>query len=156
MAAQKLIIALDVAEISQAKKLVEEIGDEAIFYKIGLELMMSGGYFELINWLKARGKKIFADLKLYDISQTMARSIANLAQHQIDLLTIHTASRQIMEAAAQNKGKMQIIGVTVLTNLDQADLHEMGFDAQISLENLVLKKAQQSWRRKLSLKEFQV
>lgn len=139
---EKLIIALDVADISAAKKLVEEIGDDGIFYKIGLELMMSGEYFELIKWLKNRGKKIFADLKLYDISQTVARSVKNLAQHEIDLLTIHTASHEIMSAAVQNKGKMQVIGVTVLTNLDALDLVEMGFDPKISLENLVLKKAE--------------
>ncbi len=137
---EKLIIALDVPEISAAKNLVNEIGDEAIFYKIGLELMMSGEYFSLVKWLKNNGKKVFADLKLYDISETVARAVKNLAQYEIDLLTIHAASRKIMEQAAENKGKMQVIGVTVLTNLDQKDLNEMGFDPQISLENLVLKK----------------
>ena len=141
-AQDKLIIALDVANIDEAKKLVNEIGDDAIFYKIGLELMMSGSYFELVKWLKNKGKKVFADLKLYDISETVARSVKNLAQYEIDLLTIHTASRQIMQKAAENKGKMQIVGVTVLTNLDQNDLSEMGFDPNISLENLVLKKTQ--------------
>jgi orotidine-5'-phosphate decarboxylase len=137
---EKLIIALDVPEISAAKNLVNEIGDEAIFYKIGLELMMSGEYFPLVKWLKNNGKKVFADLKLYDISETVARAVKNLAQYEIDLLTIHAASRGIMEQASENKGKMQVIGVTVLTNLDQKDLGEMGFDPQISLENLVLKK----------------
>ncbi len=137
---EKLIIALDVPEISAAKNLVNEIGDEAIFYKVGLELMMSGEYFPLVKWLKEKGKKVFADLKLYDISETVARAVKNLAQYEIDLLTIHTASRGIMEQAAENKGKMQVIGVTVLTNLDQKDLHEMGFDPEVSLENLVLKK----------------
>jgi len=141
-AQEKLIIALDVANIDEAKKLVDEIGDDAIFYKIGLELMMSGSYFELVKWLKNKGKKVFADLKLYDISETVARSVKNLAQYEIDLLTIHTASRQIMQQASENKGKMQIVGVTVLTNLDQSDLSEMGFDPNISLENLVLKKTQ--------------
>jgi orotidine-5'-phosphate decarboxylase len=141
-AQEKLIIALDVANIDEAKKLVDEIGDDAIFYKIGLELMMSGSYFEMVKWLKNKGKKVFADLKLYDISETVARSVKNLAQYEIDLLTIHTASRQIMQQAAENKGKMQIVGVTVLTNLDQSDLSEMGFDPNISLENLVLKKTQ--------------
>ncbi len=139
---EKLIVALDIPEISAAKKLVDEIGDEAVFYKIGLELMMSGDYFELVKWLKHKGKKVFADLKLYDISETVARAVKNLAQYEIDLLTIHTASREIMEKAAQNKGKMQIIGVTVLTNLDQNDLYEMGFDPKISLENLVIKKTE--------------
>lgn len=139
---EKLIIALDVPDISAAKKLVEAIGDEAIFYKVGLELMMGGDYFELIKWLKNRGKKIFADLKLYDISETVGRAVKNLAQYEIDLLTIHTASRSIMAQAAENKGKMQVIGVTVLTNLDEKDLNEMGFDPSISLENLVLKKTE--------------
>jgi orotidine-5'-phosphate decarboxylase len=139
---EKLIIALDVPDISAAKKLVEAIGDEAIFYKVGLELMMGGDYFELIKWLKNRGKKIFADLKLYDISETVGRAVKNLAQYEIDLLTIHTASRSIMAQAAENKGKMQVIGVTVLTNLDEKDLNEMGFDPNISLENLVLKKTE--------------
>lgn len=139
---EKLIIALDVADISAAKRLVDDIGDQAIFYKIGLELMMSGDYFELVKWLKNRGKKIFADLKIYDISQTVGRAVKNLAQYEIDLLTIHTASRGIMEAAAQNKSKMQVIGVTVLTNLDQKDLNEMGFDPDVSLENLVIKKTE--------------
>lgn len=141
-ASEKLIIALDVADISAAKKLVDDIGDQAIFYKIGLELMMSGDYFELVKWLKNRGKKIFADLKLYDISETVGRAVKNLAQYEIDLLTIHTASRGIMQQAAENKGKMQVIGVTVLTNLDQKDLNEMGFDPNVSLENLVIKKTE--------------
>lgn len=135
-----LIIAIDVPDISAAKKLVDEIGDEGNFYKIGLELMMSGHYFELINWLKNKNKKIFADLKLYDISETVARSVANLARYDVDLLTIHTASRKIMEKAAENKSKMRIVGVTVLTNLDSKDLDEMGFDPKISLEELVTKK----------------
>ncbi len=137
-----LIIALDVPDFESAKKLVNEIGDAAIFYKIGLELMMSGSYFELVKWLKSKGKKVFADLKLYDSSETVARAVKNLAQYEIDLLTIHTASRQIMAEAAANKGKMQIVGVTVLTNLDKKDLNEMGFDPAISLEDLVLKKTE--------------
>jgi orotidine-5'-phosphate decarboxylase len=135
-----LIIALDVPDFSSAKKLVDEIGDEGNFYKIGLELMMGGSYFELISWLKNKNKKVFADLKLYDISETVGRAVANLAQYEIYLLTIHTASKSIMSQAALNKGKMQVIGVTVLTNLDQKDLGEMGFDPQISLEDLVEKK----------------
>lgn len=137
-----IIIALDVPDISAAKKIVDEIGDEGFFYKIGLELMMSGSYFELIGWLKKQNKKIFADLKLYDISETVGRAVANLAQHEVDLLTIHSASRSIMEQAAQNKGKMQVVAVTVLTNLDQKDLDSMGFDPHISLADLVNKKTE--------------
>jgi len=137
----RLIVALDVADFESAKKLVEEISDEVVFYKIGLEMMMSGSYFQVIEWLKNKNKKIFADLKLYDISETVGRAVANLAQYEIDLLTIHTASSGIMKQAVANKGKMKILGVTVLTNLDQNDLSEMGFDPKISLEDLVVKKA---------------
>jgi orotidine-5'-phosphate decarboxylase len=136
----RLIVALDTPDITSAKKLVDEIGDEVNFYKIGLELMMSGSYFELIKWLKNKDKKVFCDLKLYDISETVARAVKNLAQHNIDLLTIHAASFDIMRRASENKGKMQVIAVTVLTNLDANDLVEMGFDKNISLEELVLKK----------------
>ena len=140
-APEKLIIALDVPDIAAAKELVKNINNEAVFYKIGLELMMSDGYFELLEWLKAQNKKVFVDLKLYDISETVGRAIKNLQKYQIDLLTIHTASRDIMRQASQNKGLTKIIGVTVLTSLDKRDLDEMGFDPAISLENLVIKKA---------------
>ena len=140
-APEKLIIALDVPNVTAAKDLVKKINNEAVFYKIGLELMMSEGYFELLEWLKAQNKKVFVDLKLYDISETVGRAIKNLQKYQIDLLTIHTASRDIMHQALQNKGSTKIIGVTVLTNLDKGDLDEMGFDPAISLENLVVKKA---------------
>lgn len=138
---EKLIIALDVDNIEKAKDLVEQIGDEAVFYKIGLELMMSGEYFKLIEFLKNKNKKIFADLKLYDISNTVAKAVKNLNQYEIDLLTIHTASSDIMKRASENKGKAKIIAVTVLTNIDENDLGEMGFNPNLSLDELVLKKA---------------
>ncbi len=136
----RLIVALDFPDIAATKNMVNLIGDEVCFYKIGLELMMSNGYFELIEWLKKQNKKIFCDLKLYDISETVARAVKNLSQYEIDLLTIHSASRGIMEKTAENKGKMQVIAVTVLTNLDKNDLNEMGFDEKISVEDLVLKR----------------
>ena len=136
----KLILALDVPDFAAAKKMIEELGDEVNFYKIGLELLMSGDYFKLLSYLKDQGKKVFCDLKLYDISETVARAVKNLSQYDVDLLTIHTASFEIMQKAAQNKGKMQVIGVTVLTNLEQNDLLAMGFDPKVSLEDLVIKK----------------
>ncbi|MCE3255327.1 MAG: pyrF [Rickettsiaceae bacterium] len=138
----RLIVALDVPDIESAKNLVEKLGDEVSFYKIGLELMMSGDYFKMIDWLAKKDKKVFADLKLYDIPATVGRAVKNLSGYaNIHFLTIHCASKSIMEMAAQNKGKINILGVTVLTSLDQNDLVEMGFDKDISLENLVIKKA---------------
>ena len=119
---EKLIVALDIPDFESAKKLIKDLGNDIKFYKIGLELMASGDYFRIIDFLKNNNKKVFADLKLYDISQTIARSVKNLAKFEIDLLTIHCASREIMLSASENKGKMQIIGVTVLTNLNENDL----------------------------------
>jgi len=143
-ATDKLILALDVPDFLAAKKLIDELGDDVIFYKIGLELLMSGDYFRLISYLKENGKKVFCDLKLYDISQTVGAAVKNLAKYNVDLLTIHSASFDIMRKAAENKGSMQIIAVTILTNLDEKDLLQMGFDEKISLQDLVLKKAKLS------------
>lgn len=140
----RLILALDFPDFNSAKKLIDELGSEVNFYKIGLELLMSGDYFRLISYLKEKNKKVFCDLKLYDISQTVARAVKNLSSYNVDLLTIHSASFDIMKCAAENKGEMKVVAVTILTNLDKNDLEEMGFDKNISLENLVLKKCQLS------------
>ena len=146
---EKLILALDIPDFDSANKLINDLGNEVQFYKIGLELMASGDYFRIIDFLKNNNKKVFADLKLYDISQTIARAVKNLAKFEIDLLTIHSASRDIMLRASENKGSMKIVAVTILTNLNQKDLEEMGFDQEKSLENLVLQKAQMALECKL-------
>ncbi len=140
LATEKLILALDFPDFDSAKKMIDELGDEVIFYKVGLEILMSGDYFKLISYLKNKGKKVFCDLKFYDISETVARAVKNISQYEVDLLTIHTASCDMMSKAAQYKGRMQVIGVTILTNLDEKDLSEMGFDPRISLQDLFLKK----------------
>ncbi|MFT6107067.1 MAG: orotidine-5'-phosphate decarboxylase, partial [Rickettsiales bacterium] len=138
----RLIVALDFPDIKSAQNLVEKLGDEVTFYKIGLELLMGGNYFEMIDWLAKRNKKVFADLKLYDISATVGKAVKNLSKYSnIEFLTIHAASLGIMQEAAKNKGNMKLLAVTVLTNLDQDDLADMGFDPDLSLENLVIKKA---------------
>jgi len=137
-----LIVALDFPDIYSAKKIVEEIGDAVDFYKIGLEFMMSGDFFAMVEWLKIKNKRIFADLKLYDIPQTVGRAIKNLNQYNLDLITIHSANQAIMEAASLNKRNSKIIAVTVLTSLDRIDLYKMGFQANISVDELVKKKTQ--------------
>lgn|SRR3989338_6488907 len=140
----KLIVALDFPDFESSCKIVEELEGEVGFYKIGLEMMASGDYFKMIDFLKNKGKKVFADLKLYDIGATVGRTVANLAKYDIDLLTIHAANSAIMKEAAQNKGSMKILAVTVLTCFDKKDLLEMGFDPALPLESLVLKKAELS------------
>ena len=69
---ERLIFAMDVADPQAARQLVEQLGDAVVFYKLGLELFMSGGYFELLDWMVARGKKIFVDLKFFDVPATVA------------------------------------------------------------------------------------
>jgi orotidine-5'-phosphate decarboxylase len=108
------------------------------FYKVGLELFSAGGYFELIDWLAGRGCKVFADLKLYDIPETVRRAVANLRSSGATFLTVH-GHRSVMEAAAAEKGGLKILAVTVLTSFDQRDLDEMG--ATRSVEELVLARA---------------
>ena len=135
---ERLIVALDVPTVEAAKALVERIGDGARFYKIGLELMTSGGYFELLRWLAARGNRVFADLKFYDIPETVRRAVANLRDSGATFLTVH-GHRSIMEAAAKEKGAMRILAVTVLTSFDERDLKEMG--AGGTVEELVLARA---------------
>jgi orotidine-5'-phosphate decarboxylase len=136
--AERLIVALDVPTVTDAHALVERLGDAVRFYKVGLELFSAGGSFELIDWLAARGCKVFADLKLYDIPETVRRAVANLSGCGASFLTVH-GHRSVMEAAVRAKGGLQILAVTVLTSFDARDLAEMGPGA--SVEQLVLSRA---------------
>jgi orotidine-5'-phosphate decarboxylase len=135
---ERLIVALDVPGIDQAKALVERLGESVRFYKIGLELATSGSYFELLDWLVKRGSKVFADLKFYDIPETVRRAVANLRGRGVSFLTVH-GHRSIMQAAVTEKGEIRILAVTVLTSFERRDLDEMG--ATLELGELVLARA---------------
>lgn len=135
---ERLIVALDVPTAAEARALVEKLGDAACFYKVGLELFSAGGYFELIEWLGRRGNKVFADLKLYDIPETVRRATANLASSGATFLTVH-GHRSVMEAAAGEKGALKILAVTVLTSFDARDLAEMRSTATV--DELVMARA---------------
>ena len=135
---ERLIAALDVPDAAQARALAERLGDAVTFYKIGLELFTAGGYFELLQWLRGRGGKVFADLKLYDIPETVRRAVANLRTSGATFLTVH-AERSIMEAAAKEKGALRLLAVTVLTSFDRSNLAQMGYAG--SVEDLVLQRA---------------
>lgn len=136
--AERLIVALDVPTPKEARALVEKLGDSVRFYKIGLELFTAEGYFELLAWLVARGHKVFADLKLHDIPETVRRAVANLRGRGASFLTVH-GHRSVMQAAAQEKGDLKILAVTVLTSFDQRDLDEVG--SAKTVEELVLARA---------------
>ncbi len=138
---ERLIVALDVPTAAQAKALVETLGDSAVFYKIGLELFMSGEYFELLDWLKQNDKKIFVDLKFFDVPATVGRAIAQLNGKGVTFATIH-GNDSIMRAAAENKGDVKVLAVTVLTSLDRGDLDDLGFDCDVN--DLVLSRAKRA------------
>jgi len=139
--AERLIVALDVATPNEAKALVERLGDAARFYKLGLELFMAGGYFELLEWLVKRGNKVFVDLKFFDVPETVRRAVANLRGRGVSFSTVH-GNQAMMEAAAQEKGEVKILAVTVLTSLDRGDLDDLGFSCD--LERLVLSRARRA------------
>lgn len=138
----RLIFAMDVPDCDRAKALATQLGDAVGFYKIGLELMMSGTYFELLEWLLERDKKVFCDLKFFDIPATVGSAVRQLQNRGATFVTVH-GNRSMMEAAAENKGaSLKVLAVTVLTSLDRGDLDDLGFDCD--LEALVLSRAKQA------------
>ena len=138
----RLIFAMDVPDCDRARALAEELGDAVTFYKIGLELMMSGGYFELMDWMLARDRKVFADLKFFDIPATVGSAVRQLKDRGASCVTVH-GNQSIMEAAAENKGDhLKVLAVTVLTSLDRGDLDDLGFDCDV--EALVLSRAKRA------------
>ena len=138
---ERLIVALDVPTSEQAKQLVTTLGDAVVFYKIGLELFMSGEYFELLDWLNQQNKKVFVDLKFFDVPATVGRAVAQLNGRGVTFATIH-GNDSIMQAAAANKGDVKILAVTVLTSLDRGDLDDLGFDCDVS--ELVISRAKRA------------
>ncbi|MDH4230019.1 MAG: orotidine-5'-phosphate decarboxylase [Nitrospirota bacterium] len=135
---ERLIVALDVTSAEQARAMVRQLGDAVAFYKIGLELLMADGFWDLTRWLGEQGKRVFADIKMYDVPETVRRAVENLARHPVDFATVH-GNDAILQAAAGAKGHMQILAVTVLTSLDQNDLGDMGLTGDP--QQLVLSRA---------------
>lgn len=137
----RLIFALDVSTHTAAKEMVNRLGDAILFYKLGLELFMAGGYFDLIDWLLSLDKKVFVDLKFFDVPETVARAVRQLNNRGIYFTTVHGNDR-MLQAAAQEKGELKILAVTVLTSLDQGDLEDLGFTCNV--EELVLSRARRA------------
>jgi orotidine-5'-phosphate decarboxylase len=140
-AADRLIVALDVPVAAAAKTLVNQLGDAVGFYKIGLELFMAGGYFELLDWLVKNDKKVFVDLKFFDVPETVRSAVRALAGSGATFATVH-GNQAIMEAAARDKGDLKILAVTVLTSLDRGDLDDLGFACDV--DKLVLSRARRA------------
>lgn len=127
-----LIIALDLETAAEARVMVNTLGDAADFYKVGLELYASTG-MDFVRELKLQGKRVFLDLKMYDISETVKRAVAQVAKVEVDLLTVHAVRPVMLAAAAGRAGSgLKILAVTVLTNLDDADLRADGHSQSVS------------------------
>jgi orotidine-5'-phosphate decarboxylase len=122
-----LIIALDVETSAEARVLVNTLGDTAGFYKVGLELFTAAG-MDFVRELKSQGKRVFLDLKMYDIGETVKRAVAQVAKAGADLLTVHAVRPVLLAAAAGRAGSdLRILGVTVLTSFDDGDLRTDGY-----------------------------
>lgn len=134
----RLIFALDVPTLAEAREWIERLGVAVVFYKIGLEFCMSGDYFALLAELKARGKKVFADLKFSDVPATVRGAVANLARHGADFCTLHGTSG-VYRAVVPVKGSLRLLAVTVLTSVDENEVREMGWGGAV--EDLVLQRA---------------
>jgi orotidine-5'-phosphate decarboxylase len=137
----RLIFALDVPTIADARQWVERLGDTVTFYKLGLEFCMGGAYFELLEELTAAGKKVFADLKFYDVPATVGGAVANLARSGAYCCTLHGVS-SIYRAAVPAKGAMKLLAVTVLTSFDANDVAELGWSGPV--EELVSLRARRA------------
>ena len=139
---ERLIVALDMPDVARAQKLVDEIGDGVSFYKVGMELAYGGG-LEFVTRLAASGRKVFLDLKLHDIPNTVERAVAQVARLGATFLTVHAYPQTMRAAAAGRQGSnLKLLGVSVLTSCDDADLKDAGYAYGVSA--LVAKRGAQA------------
>ena len=131
-ARDRLIFALDVPDRVQAVAWMDRLGEAVSFYKIGLELLSGGDYFEVLRELARREKKIFVDLKLHDVPATVAGAVRGLARYPVTFCTVHCDSRAMLQAAAEVKGDMRLLAVTVLTSNDASDLAVLGVRGSVA------------------------
>lgn len=139
-AKDRLIVALDMPAIEEAQRLVAHLDQSVGFYKVGLELLFAGG-LDLARALKSNGKRVFLDMKLLDIGNTVERAVANAAELGLDFLTVHGHDLKTLRSAVAGRGnsKMKLLAVTVLTNLTEDDLKQQG--SRLSAAELVLHRA---------------
>lgn len=136
----RLIVALDMPTVEEARLLINKLGDSVSFYKVGLELMFSGG-LDLAQELKHHGKRVFLDMKLLDIGTTVERAVSNIKELDLDFLTVHGHDTKTLHAAVNGRrdSKLKLLGVTVLTSLTEEDLRQQGTD--LSPADLVIRRA---------------
>jgi orotidine-5'-phosphate decarboxylase len=140
---ERLIFALDVPGPDEALALADRLGDSVSFYKLGLELFMSGsaGFSELARTLADRGNKVMVDLKFFDVPETVGRAVARLRDFSATFATVH-GNDSMLEAAVREANGVKILAVTALTSLDQHDLEALGFKCNV--RQLVLSRAKRA------------
>jgi orotidine-5'-phosphate decarboxylase len=138
----RLIVALDLPGVAEAEAMIARLGDSVTFYKIGYQLAYAGG-LPLTQQLAKSGKKVFVDLKLHDIGNTVARGVESVAKLGATFLTVHAYPQTMHAAVDARKGSnLRILGVTVLTSYDDADLAAAGYD--FTVPELVAERAAQA------------
>ena len=141
---ERLIVALDVASAAEARRIVTSLGDSIQFYKVGMQLYTAEGP-GVVRDLVMSGKKIFLDLKYHDIPNTVAAATREAAQLGVSMLTLHASGgtkmlRAAVDAAKQSDSELAVLAVTVLTSMDESDLHETGIQDSIAEQALRLAK----------------
>ena len=143
-ARDRLIVGLDVPDIGEAEQIVAKLGDDVLYYKIGYQLAFAGG-LEFARDLAREGKKIFLDMKLLDIDNTVASGVENIARMGMTMLTLHAYPKAMRSAVEAARGSgLCLLGVTVLTSMDETDLIEAGYE--YDPHTLVLRRAEQARR----------
>ena len=138
----RLIVALDLPGVREADAMVETLGDAATFYKIGYQLAFAGG-LSFVDGLIRAGKRVFLDMKLHDIENSVAKGVENVARLGVNFLTVHAYPQTMKAAVAARRGSgLKILAVTVLTSYDDIDLAESGYSTGV--ESLVARRAQQA------------
>ncbi|NTJ64878.1 orotidine-5'-phosphate decarboxylase [Agrobacterium rhizogenes] len=141
-ARDRLIVGLDVPNLQEAEKVVSALGDDILYYKIGYQLAFAGG-LEFARDLAASGKKIFLDMKLLDIDNTVASGVENIVKMGMSMLTLHAYPKAMKAAVEAAKGSdLCLLGVTVLTSMDEEDLISAGYE--YDPHTLVLRRAEQA------------
>jgi orotidine-5'-phosphate decarboxylase len=141
-ARDRLIVGLDIPTIGEAESIVKTLGDDVLFYKIGYQLAFAGG-LEFARDLASDGKKVFLDMKLLDIDNTVAKGVENIAKMGMSMLTLHAYPKAMRAAVEAARGSgLCLLGVTVLTSMDEQDVIDAGYE--YDPHTLVLRRAEQA------------
>ena len=140
---ERLIFPLDFSTHGEALRFVEVLGDAVRFYKLGFEILLAGNYLSLVEKLVAMRKRIFVDLKLFDVPETVRSAVKQLCDKGVTFVTVH-GNEAMIRAACSEKKDLSILGVTVLTSMDVDDLRDLGFPESVSVEQLVLSRARRA------------